>query len=387
MRKKSNKYPKHLFNSRLGSKKFTTRYIPVQWSILLLLAFIFAGAFIVYKSLAATETNPQTTWAACKAGASPYTPLSDSAAAALVTHQPEIRPYNAKPYTINGVTYPAVNYYVPTDAELAAFQNSKNQYGQTPSQATYYTKFVDGRDGLINPSTDDLIQWGAHKWGIPEDWLRAQYVNESSWSQFAMGDLTTETNTGWFPQFPIQSQVPGSGNQVYESLGISQLKWRPNNSVGSGTEPIRWKSTAFNIDFELAQVRFYYDNPMGLRDTWGDTSYVPCQQWNSLAGWYQPYPWNSDGQLNYITRIQQLLQSRSWETSSFINQTVTFPAVISFNTATTKMGDINKDNSVNILDLSILLSKYGTTDTTADLNHDGVVNISDLSILLSNYGN
>src|SRR4051812_23215422 len=49
-------------------------------------------------------------------------------------------------------------------------------------------------------------------------------------------------------------------------------------------------------------------------------------------------------------------------------------------------GDLNNDQGVNLTDLSILISHYGTTDATADINGDGVVNIFDLSILLSNYG-
>lgn len=49
-------------------------------------------------------------------------------------------------------------------------------------------------------------------------------------------------------------------------------------------------------------------------------------------------------------------------------------------------GDINHDNVVNITDMSMLLSAYGTNNTEADLNDDGTVNVLDLSILLTNYG-
>ena len=53
-------------------------------------------------------------------------------------------------------------------------------------------------------------------------------------------------------------------------------------------------------------------------------------------------------------------------------------------------GDLNNDDTVNITDMSILLSNYGTTDPTkiaqADINGDGAVNVLDMSILLSNYG-
>src|SRR5437868_11742958 len=49
-------------------------------------------------------------------------------------------------------------------------------------------------------------------------------------------------------------------------------------------------------------------------------------------------------------------------------------------------GDLNNDNSVNVTDLSILLSNYGTANSSADINTDGTVNVLDLSILLSHYG-
>jgi len=49
-------------------------------------------------------------------------------------------------------------------------------------------------------------------------------------------------------------------------------------------------------------------------------------------------------------------------------------------------GDLNNDNKVDITDMSILLSNYGTTNASADVNSDGQVNVLDMSILLSNYG-
>jgi hypothetical protein len=51
-----------------------------------------------------------------------------------------------------------------------------------------------------------------------------------------------------------------------------------------------------------------------------------------------------------------------------------------------KVGDLNSDNLVNILDLSILLSKFNTNDSAADLNQDGKVDLLDLSVLLSKWG-
>ncbi len=68
--------------------------------------------------------------------------------------------------------------------------------------------------------------------------------------------------------------------------------------------------------------------------------------------------------------------------------------IIFFSHASSLTGDINNDGTVNVFDLSLLLSSYGQATTTCstapsdtcDLNADGHVNVFDLSILLSNWG-
>ena len=183
--------------------------------------------------------------------------------------------------------------------------------------------------------------------------------------------------------------MPSTASDVYESLGITQLRWEPTtggNSLHAGTEPLRWKSTAFNIDYQAATIRFYYDNPSGTRSSWGDASYVPCQQWNSLGGWFEPYPWNNSGQQGYITQVQGKLSGQAWMQSSFINESLTFPPAITFNTGGSVPGDCNADGHVTIFDLSTLLTHYGQAYAACDFNSDNVVNIFDLSTLLTNYG-
>ena len=48
-------------------------------------------------------------------------------------------------------------------------------------------------------------------------------------------------------------------------------------------------------------------------------------------------------------------------------------------------GDINSDETVSILDSSILITNWQTNNHTADVNKDGGVSIFDLSITLSNW--
>lgn len=96
--------------------------------------------------------------------------------------------------------------------------------------------------------------------------------------------------------------------------------------------------------------------------------------------------------------------SASLDTATLANGTYTISATVrdgpgltttssvSVTVANTfKQGDINIDNAVNILDLSILLSNWGRTSSTwtnvrADLNEDGTVTVLDLSVLLSKWG-
>jgi hypothetical protein len=280
------------------------------------------------------ETDPQTTWAACNANAgtdqaSTFSPLSDAAARKLVTPEPEIRPYNDDAYELGGRSYAATNEFVPSWLAIFKFRYTKNSNGQTDVQVNPYLRYVDGRDGIKDPSTDDLIQWAAHKWGIPEDWLRAEYALESAWNGFMIGNEATVPGA-WYSEYPLQAQVPGS-SQVYESMGITQIEWAPDGSVGAGTEPLRWESNAFNIDYQAATVRFFYDNPSGARSLWGDSSYVPCQQWNSIGGWFDPYPWNNAGQASYIATVQNYLNEQIWATPSFVDwEPTTFPPGITF---------------------------------------------------------
>jgi hypothetical protein len=274
------------------------------------------------------ELHPQTAWAACNRNArngkpSTFTPLSDAAAAALVTRQAETRPLNARPYSLDGVHYPAVNDYVPSTAQVRRFRSSRTSSGQPALRFNPYLRYVDGRDTLHDPSTDDLIQWSAHKWGIPENWLRAEYVLESYWSQFWLGDEHPVPQS-WYDRYPPQARVAGTP-EVYRSMGITQVQWEPNGSLGPGSEPLRWESTAFNLDYQAAMVRFYFDNPDGARSAWGDASYAPCQAWQSIGGWFRPYPWGNADQAGYVAKVRANLSDRAWTSSHFQSWTPSSP--------------------------------------------------------------
>jgi len=213
--------------------------------------------------------------------------LSDAEAAARVQAKPETRSGNA-----------TANAYWPSDAELAEFRAAMNK--DNPP-----LRYVTGR---FTGTTDEIIQWVAHKWGIEEDVVRAQMVQESWWNQNAMGDRRDGVNASLYPS---QSRI--DSDSVYESLGISQIKWRPTGSVNPGTEPLRWKSTAFNLDYYGASVRYYYD---GLC-SWCGTGYSAGQFWPSVGAHFQPLPWGNASAQDYITKVQNNLANRTWAQPGF----------------------------------------------------------------------
>jgi hypothetical protein len=258
-----------------------------------------AGSGSVSPPPSGNQPAPLTAWSPANGGT--YTPLSDAQAAADVTPLPENRPANTPE-----------NDDMPGTAALQAFYGTRNNNGQTVVQANPYDAFVTGH---YTGTTDEIIQWAAWKWGIPADWLRAEYVQESRWNMSQLGDEATVTPAE-YQEYPAAARVPGT-DEVYQSMGISQIKWTPDGSVGAGTEPLRWQSTAFNVDYQAAQIRFYYDNPDGLRSAWGDSSYSPGNAWDSLGGWYSPYPWLNAGQLAYVAEVQAHLAARTWALPGF----------------------------------------------------------------------
>ncbi len=77
----------------------------------------------------------------------------------------------------------------------------------------------------------------------------------------------------------------------------------------------------------------------------------------------------------------------------------TNPPLIDFAATTLRGGDINDDNFINILDVRLIISKFGqinapvrsavncnAPDEPADINDDSLVNISDLAIAVGNWG-
>lgn len=195
-------------------------------------------------------------------------PLSDADAAARVRRSAwEPRPENT--------TY---NHTMPGDSQLQSFY-AADSWGSCGNPMRYRVT------GHFTGTTDEILQWASHKWGLDEDVLRAIAVVESWWRQSA-GDQT------------------GGG-----LISVT--------TSAKGAFPMYRESTAFNVDYLGATLRYYYDGcGQWLNTVLRGQQYVAGDLWGSIGTWYSGR-WYANGSDWYIGRVQSELQNRTWERAGF----------------------------------------------------------------------
>jgi len=163
---------------------------------------------------------------------------------------------------------------------------------------TAQSRFAPRIDGAFNGTTDEVIQWGACKWGFDEDIVRAVAIQESFWRQAAVGDLTSNATL---------CAAIGKSAPCYQSYGLLQVK----GSVHEGTYPIAMNSTAFNVDYALAWRRSCFEGYFRhwLPTTVGD-------EWGCVGTWFSG-EWLDAGARDYINGVQSHLAQRVWLTTGF----------------------------------------------------------------------
>jgi hypothetical protein len=232
--------------------------------------------------------RPQTSWRAPRSH-----PLTDAQAAACVARSGENRPQNV-----------SQNAKAPTATELDAFHAARDSFGRTPAEYNENFASVTGAAALYGlRSTDDMIEWAAYKWGIPEDFVRGQMVMESGWSMLQTGDRRDWAMpvAHFYPELAVIDD-----DSVWESLGIAQIRWRHTVPWNPGVEPLRWQSTGFALDYSQALIRYYYDG----RCDWCGDGYLA----GDPDGAYRTYvsgSW-SEGQW-YADGVRSNAASKPWQ--------------------------------------------------------------------------
>jgi autotransporter family porin len=158
--------------------------------------------------------------------------------------------------------------------------------------------------GAFSGTTDEIIQWGACKWGFDVNVIRAQAATESWWHQDAVGDLTADAAL-WPPGATCQD-----GAHCYQSYGLLQIKW----TYWMSAWPASRDSTAFNVDAALGWRRTCYEGYiqwLSAPGTSGYPSYGPGDLWGCVGQWFSG-GWYDPGAISYISNVQNNLRNQVW---------------------------------------------------------------------------
>jgi autotransporter family porin len=203
-------------------------------------------------------------------------PRADAVCARLVTRRSlERRPDNA-----------IANHTVPTGAVQWPLGSGQLHWRGWVANRRRIT-------GRYTGTTDEIIRWGACKWGLDENLVRAAAVQESDWRQSTVGD--------------------DCGRAGDASYGILQVK---NADCDGGSDiggyPWTHLSTAFDVDTYAGWLRScldgdFYDGSYWLyggRRVRGDV-------WGCVGAWYSG-DWYSSGARDYIAQVKRHLSAKDW---------------------------------------------------------------------------
>ena len=165
------------------------------------------------------------------------------------------------------------------------------------ASSAYNTRMAPRIDGNFKGTTDEIIQWGACKWGFDEDIVRAVTVMETWWRQDTVGDDGV-------------------------SFGLTQVR----STVHVGTFPYSRDSTAYAVDYALAWRRACYEGEFTwLNDPSRPGGYVKGDEWGCVGTWFSGGWYDGDenvpysGAKAYIKGVKAHLAQRTWTTPTFIN--------------------------------------------------------------------
>ena len=165
-------------------------------------------------------------------------------------------------------------------------------------------------DGNYSGTTDMTIRWGACKWGMDEDTMRAQAVNETHWYQAAEGDWRTSQAlcqagnwNGW------------TGSGCDQSYGIYQVKVYDFST----SWPMAHNSISFNVDLHGAYQRACMNGDVsylvGHVDPANGLAYPNSNTdemfWGCIGVWYSGQ-WYDSGAQTYISNVKSYLASKPW---------------------------------------------------------------------------
>jgi autotransporter family porin len=241
-----------------------------------------------------------------EAGTEAY-PLSDLEAASRVLRKNwEPRPDNAR-----------FNRTVPTPDQLRQVQIPAYMDARGKAALSAVT-------GNFTGTTDEILQWGAYKWGFDPDLVRANAADESSWHQGSVSDIGNGVSLGimqiksryYLGTCPQSPHFPPAVDETSPDSIQQYLAEKPSC--------LSHNSTAFAVDYRLAYFRACMNKSVTYlfnhEPASGHSRYADAKGdellWGCLGSWYSGYFWDNDS-LDYVRRIARFYARKPWLDANF----------------------------------------------------------------------
>ena len=188
-------------------------------------------------------------------------------------------------------------------------------------------------DGQFTGTTDEIFQWGACKWGLSDNILRAIADQESTWYQYetypsgrcvkfySCGDFfgsssaasTVFCNAIARYGYDYQRDY-GSGlcPQTFSIVGIKSWQapsWGQMLDNQNGTFPFSRNSTAFAVDYIGSYLRGCYEGWEHWLRSVGN--YAAGDIWGCVGSWFSG-DWHDSGAESYLSRVRSSLTRHVW---------------------------------------------------------------------------
>jgi hypothetical protein len=228
-------------------------------------------------------------------------------------------------------------------------------------------------DGHFTGTTDEILQWAACKWGLPDNLIRAVAATESTWFQYlhfpndaragggggscywkrGCGDAfssPTASSTTYCNGIATQGVLPGEAHdyqkdpvtsaggypytpgpgmcpKTFSILGImswTDPAWAPQSPAypgnQNGTFPFTRDSTAAAADYWGASIRGCYEGWKTWLKNTGTHTYAAGDLWGCIGSWYSG-DWHSRAANEYISGVQRAEKDLIWLDPNFDNST------------------------------------------------------------------
>jgi hypothetical protein len=190
-------------------------------------------------------------------------------------------------------------------------------------------------DGQFTGTTDEIFQWAACKWGLPDNLIRAIAVRESTWYQnevyatgrpvnnWGSGDLFTNTSKASQKFCDMLTRYgrdyqrdygKGQCPRTFSIVGVMSWEAPPWGRMAgnqNGTFPFNRNSTAFAVDYLASQLRGCYQGWLRWLDSTGTGHYSSGHIWGCVGAWYSG-AWHDEGANTYISAVRDTYRNVRW---------------------------------------------------------------------------